>query len=127
MNLNLLILRCRDLEKCRAFYELLGFEFVEHAHGSGPMHFACEIGDFVFELYPAPSPDYLDQTGVGFLAEDLGLVNQRLAKAGYNPGSIKRNPWGLTFMVRDPDGRRVEMKARERDSASIDAARERAG
>jgi len=127
MNLNLLVLRCRNFEKCRTFYELLGFQFIEHAHGSGPKHFACEIADFVFELYPAPSSDYLDQTGVGFFADGLPAIHHQLAQAGYEPGPIKQNPWGSTFVVRDPDGRRVEMKARERDSDRTDAARERAG
>src|SRR4051794_38131628 len=107
MNLNLLVLRCHNLEKSRAFYELLGFEFIEHAHGSGPRHFASELADFVFELYPAPSSDYLDQTGVGFVTDDLPAIHDQLSQAGYKPESIKQNPWGSTFVVRDPDGRRV--------------------
>jgi catechol 2,3-dioxygenase-like lactoylglutathione lyase family enzyme len=114
MNLNLLVLRCRHLEKCRAFYELLGFRFIEHSHGSGPNHFAGEIADFVFELYPAPSSEYVDQTGTGFSTDDLSAIHQRLTQGGYQPGSIKQNPWGLTFVVRDPDGRRVEIKGRDR-------------
>ena len=107
---NLLVLRCRDLERSRSFYELLGFRFTAHAHGAGPTHYAYETPDFVFELYPAPSDDYVDQTGVGISTADLQQLHQQLAKAGVNPGSIKQNPWGTTFVVRDPDGRRVELK-----------------
>ena len=50
--LNLLVLRCRDLERARAFYEVLGLRFTRHAHGSGPQHYAHEDERGVFELYP---------------------------------------------------------------------------
>jgi catechol 2,3-dioxygenase-like lactoylglutathione lyase family enzyme len=40
--LNLLVLRCGDVEGCRAFYEVLGLRFVKHRHGQGPEHYAHE-------------------------------------------------------------------------------------
>lgn len=108
--LNLLVLRCRDLAECRAFYEVLGLAFVEHAHGSGPMHFACEIDGFVFELYPAAAASGADQTGVGFSVEKLDAVRDCFVRLGFSPAEIKQTEWGVSFVVRDPDGRRVEIK-----------------
>ncbi len=109
---NLVVLRCRDLERSRAFYQLLGLTFASHAHGKGPTHYANETPDFLLELYPAPTPDYTDQTALGFAVDDLSSLHAQLTSAGLAPGAIVHNPWGTTFVIRDPDGRRVELKQR---------------
>jgi len=109
--LNLLVLRCRDMERTRTFYESLGLTFASHRHGQGPLHYACEAPGFVLELYPAPV-DYVDRTALGFEIDELESLYERLASAKLQPGPIEQNPWGRTFVIRDPDGRRVEMKQR---------------
>jgi catechol 2,3-dioxygenase-like lactoylglutathione lyase family enzyme len=109
--LNLLVLRCRDMERARSFYESLGLTFSAHRHGAGPVHYACESPDFVLELYPAPA-DYVDRTALGFAVAELELLRDRLALAKLEPGAIEQNPWGRTFDIREPDGRRVELKQR---------------
>jgi catechol 2,3-dioxygenase-like lactoylglutathione lyase family enzyme len=109
-SLNLLVLRCSDLEASRTFYEHLGFTFAEHVHGTGPRHYAAEMPGFVLELYPAPSVDSADQTGLGFAVPDLDALHARLTAAGLTPGAIKDNPWGRTFVLRDPDRRRIEIQ-----------------
>ena len=108
--LNLVVLRCRDVEASRAFYERFGFVFAEHVHGAGPRHFAAEAAGFVLELYPAASADYADQTGLGFAVADLRGLHEQLSAGGLAPGAIKDNPWGVSFVLRDPDGRRVEVQ-----------------
>jgi catechol 2,3-dioxygenase-like lactoylglutathione lyase family enzyme len=40
--MNLLVLRCGDIERCCAFYEVLGLSFVKHRHGQGTEHYAHE-------------------------------------------------------------------------------------
>ncbi len=47
------VLYCADIDVTRAFYESLGFSFVEERHndGKGPRHYACSLGGFVIELY----------------------------------------------------------------------------
>jgi len=37
-------------------------------------------------------------------------LDPRLADRGFAPGATADRPWGRTFVVRDPDGRRVEVK-----------------
>ena len=109
--LNLLVLRCRDLERARTFYEVLGFHFTRHAHGSGPEHYAHEDDRGVFELYPATdAASEGDGTGLGFVVADLADAHAKLASLGFAPAEARDNPWGRTFVVRDPDGRRVEVK-----------------
>jgi lactoylglutathione lyase len=109
---NLLVLRCRDMERSRSFYELLGLTFTSHVHGKGSIHYAHETREFVLELYPAPTPNYADQTALGFAVGDLSSLYVQLISAGLAPGAIVQNPWGTTFVIRDPDGRRVELKQR---------------
>ena len=108
--LNLLFLRCRDVDASRAFYECLGMTFAKHRHGSGPEHYAHEDDRGVFELYPATPDAPADATGLGFGATDLAATADRLRAAGFAPGPTADRPWGRTFVVRDPDGRRVEVK-----------------
>ena len=107
--LNLLVLRCRDLEASRRFYDALDHRFTKHAHGSGPEHYAHEDERGVLELYPSTA-DAGDKTGLGFGVEDLEAIFQRLLESGYAPRPIRKNPWGRTFVLRDPDDRRVEIK-----------------
>jgi predicted enzyme related to lactoylglutathione lyase len=108
--LNLLVLRCRDTDAARAFYECFGMTFTKHAHGGGPEHSAHEDERGVFELYPAAADAPPDRTRLGFAVEDLDGAAWRLGKAGFAPAPAADLPWGRTFVVRDPDGRRVEVK-----------------
>ncbi|MDA0167888.1 VOC family protein [Solirubrobacter taibaiensis] len=110
VRLNLLVLRCADPNATRRFYECLGVAFSEHAHGSGPVHYAHEDDDFVFELYPAGAGG-TDRAGVGLVIGDLEAAAEQLREAGFNPDPIAERPWGTTFVARDPDGRRVEVQA----------------
>ena len=108
-SLNLLVLRCRDLEASRTFYELLGLRFTKHAHGAGPEHYAHEDERGVFELYPTSALDAAGATGLGFAVADLEGARASLAAAALKPSVIRDNPWGRSFVVRDPDERRVEV------------------
>lgn len=53
MHLNLLVLRCRDIEATRTFYTQLGLTFTREQHGSDPVHYStymprqllCPVGD----------------------------------------------------------------------------------
>ena len=70
-SLNLLVLRCRDGEASKSFYESFGLRFTKHAHGSGPEHYAHEEEGGVLELYPATAANGSDMTGLGFACADL--------------------------------------------------------
>jgi catechol 2,3-dioxygenase-like lactoylglutathione lyase family enzyme len=108
--LNLLVLRSPDIERTRRFYEVFGLRFTRHAHGSGPEHYAHEDERGVFEIYPAKQAAAAggDHTGLGFVVDDLEAVHRELGE--YAPAPIAQQEWGQTFVVRDPDGRRVEVK-----------------
>lgn len=105
-SLNLLVLRCADIEKSRLFYERFGLSFAKHQHGKGPEHYAHEDAAGVLELYPgAPGKN---KNGLGFEVADLQAKHAELKD--YSPGEIADNQWGRSFVIKDPDGCRIEVK-----------------
>lgn len=111
VSLNLVVIRAADMERAAAFYRLLGLTFQKHRHGSGPEHFACEMGQSVFEIYPRK--DKTDSTAsvrLGFSVASLHKVVAELQAAGATIVSPpKDSPWGRRAVVDDPDGHRVEL------------------
>jgi catechol 2,3-dioxygenase-like lactoylglutathione lyase family enzyme len=109
--IDLFVLRCADVAKTRAFYECLELEFSEHQHGNGPVHSGAMDGSGMFlELYPASEKHPVDRSGIGFGAPNLERIIAALTANGFKPGAIEQQTWGKTFVVRDPDGRRVEVR-----------------
>ena len=109
--LNLVVLRSPAMARAAAFYSRLGLQFAQHQHGSGPEHFAAELGSGVFELYPL-SPDGPSTLGtrIGFSVPSLDAT---VAALSDYPGAIisppKDSEWGRRAVIADPDGHRIEL------------------
>lgn len=109
---NLVVLRVADIDRAAAFYRLLGFEFLKHAHGTGPPHYASDGDGFVFELYPAtPEQGVSSSTRIGFAVAN---VDDAAAKLSAFSGARlvtapKNSEWGRRAVVADPDGHRIEL------------------
>lgn len=113
VEINLLVLRTETPELLKQQYEHLGFEFEHHQHGKGPMHFASENGGFVLEIYPLTrSMNKADGSlRLGFSIENFELKMQDLAQTTWNILSQpKETTWGMTALVQDLDGRKIELK-----------------
>ncbi len=95
-----------------AFYHLLGLTFTEEKHGNGPSHFSTHIHAALFEIYPLPaSASVVDtSTRLGFKIDNLETTIQLLKEQG---SAIitepKQSQWGYFAVVKDPDGRTVEL------------------
>src|SRR5262249_11404255 len=110
--LNLLVLKTHDLPRLRNFYAALGLAFVEEQHGKGPVHFTARCGDLVLELYPLPEDAGVPDATIrlGFAVADLEATLQGLRTLGVEVVREPRStPWGRQAVVRDPDGRGVEL------------------
>ncbi len=111
---NLLVLRVADIDRAAEFYRLLGFEFLKHAHGAGPQHYASDADGFVFELYPATTEQGVSSsTRIGFAVSN---VDDAAAKLSSFSGARlvtapKDSEWGRRAVVADPDGHRIELVA----------------
>lgn len=105
MEINLLVLRCRELEASKRFYELLGFGFVREKHGDGPLHYSSQDAGFVFELYPLRENEQACNSRVGFSVKDIQQVLSQVAITSQHEFNGKQ-----IYIVRDPDGRSVELR-----------------
>ena len=112
VSLTFLILKTRQVEQLRLFYQALGIELTEERHGKGPVLFAGRAGDVVIEVYPLPDDGTpIDSsTRLGFTVENLTDVVQALQSIGTKIVTApQETAWGFQAVVRDPDGRAVEL------------------
>ena len=73
------------------------------------MHHAADIGGCTFELYPS-ADEPPDGTRLGFAVSGLDRVMEVLSLSGVpTVRSPESTPWGYRAVVRDPDGRAVEL------------------
>ena len=108
-SLKLVVLKAPQLKPVQEFYTRLGFQFVEEQHGNGPVHFSAPLGDGILEIYPLPQGTVADSsTRLGLGVADLPAVIEELGDLTEVRGP-KRTPWGLRAVVKDPDGRSVEL------------------
>ncbi|MBL8795067.1 MAG: VOC family protein [Planctomycetia bacterium] len=109
--LNLVVLCSPDIERSRAFYEALGLRFQLERHGSGPEHYACELGKTVLEIYPRTLGQAVAPcTRFGFSVASIEEVVVRLARMNIYPVAEPRaSLWGRRAVLQDPDGHRVEL------------------
>lgn len=104
--LTLLVLRCRDLEYSRRFYEALALAFTPEQHGAGPFHYSTQLGTTVLELYPASAA--ASTIRLGFGVPDVMAAVDAVRAVG---GRVDRAPTAdaKTALVRDPDNNPVEL------------------
>jgi hypothetical protein len=112
VSLRLLVLKTRQLDQLRAFYQALGIALAEERHGRGPLHYAGQVGEATLEVYPlgddAAATDAT--TRLGFTVDSLDDALRSLNALGVMPSDAPRQtPWGRRAVVRDPDGRAVEL------------------
>jgi lactoylglutathione lyase len=111
--LNLVVLRCEDIDRAASFYAELGLRFEKHAHGTGPLHYACEESGLVFELYPASEKSPVTKSArIGFVVDDVDARVRALAEVGGKIGTPPADsPWGRRAVIRDLDGHSIELTA----------------
>lgn len=107
--LNFVVVYSRDMEAAKTFYERLGLTFKREKHGSGPGHYAAELGATVFEIYPCQG-ESSSATRLGFHLPSVDRTVDRLRNHNVKIHSPpKDSPWGRRAVVEDPDGNRVEL------------------
>ena len=120
-SLRLLVIFSADVPRAVQFYAAVGLSFVEERHGTGPVHFACELGDTVFEIYPAKETQQPSSIRLGFCVESVDETVDKLRQLGARVvAEPQDSPWGRRAVVCDPEGRRVELTARAHSNASRD-------
>lgn len=129
-NLGALVLFAGDLERTLAFHRALRFPVEPDDHEEGPLHYACDVGGVHIAIFPADDPGRAapvhrsgGATFPGFAVPSLdnaAAVARRLGAPIVEEPS--RYPWGRRMLLRDPDGRTVEVfgpTARSRSGGGV--------
>ncbi|QDU86611.1 Glyoxalase-like domain protein [Planctomycetes bacterium Pla163] len=119
-----LILFSERVEALAAFYRALGLPLEPERHGDGPVHHTCSLGPTHFAIFAARSASSVEPAAdhrgagaqfLGLTVDDLGAAfavsREHGAEVVQEPKSY---PWGRRALVRDPDGRVVELFERPR-------------
>jgi len=126
LDLGSLVLFARDADRTAAFYRALGLPLDPERHGDGPIHHTCSLGATHVAIFAARSEADLDAAPSATTpagdhraagAQFFGLTVARLEtayEAALEQGAPvvqepKRYSWGRRALVRDPDGRVVEL------------------
>jgi lactoylglutathione lyase len=118
VRLTLLVLKTRQVEHVRRFYQALGIALVEEQHGKGPIHFAGRVGEVVIEVYPLPDDGSPVDSSIrlGFDVDNVAAIIEALTAAGARIVTpLQDTAWGYQAVVRDPDGRIVALTQRRQD------------
>jgi catechol 2,3-dioxygenase-like lactoylglutathione lyase family enzyme len=111
-SLDLLVLRCSNLEASKVFYESLGLSLKPEQHGSGPPHYSTLLGETVLELYPATTPAPTVRLGVSVPQLEKALAAVTALGDFVLSSELEGTP--ARALVRDPDGNKVELIAARR-------------
>jgi lactoylglutathione lyase len=116
-----LVVFAADVQVTAEFYRAIGLDLEEELHEEGsPVHLAVELGPVHFAVYEAATPGQAPQrrsagdTFPGFYVGSLDEVTTALQRLG--APIIKEHedmPWGCRIVVRDPDGRAVEVNQKQ--------------
>lgn len=100
----MIVLYVGDPAASLRFYTALGIAFAAEKHGSGPAHFASDVGGVILELYPSDDRPPT-RTRLGLRVADIDAALTALSAAGFDvPG-----PREGRCVIRDPDGNSVEL------------------
>lgn len=102
-------LACKDLPASVRFYKALGVEVREAKHG-GVASYSCALAGVHFALRPLEQGKPAGGAQLAFMVSNLDGALQALANtAGVVVEKPTPKPWGITAVVEDPDGRRIEL------------------
>lgn len=106
---SLLVIRSSDIDRAAEFYAKLGLILKVEKHGSGPRHFAAEIGKTVLEIYPLGNRQPTTDIRLGFLVTSLNAVLEYVGSTT----EIVVTEYGYQAVVHDPDGHTIELTEKQ--------------
>ncbi len=115
ISLSLVVIRSANIEAALNFYRVIGLNFVQEQHGSGVIHYSCDLNGIVLEIYPLQASSPIESetkhtTMLGFEVESLDETLSKLNELGIAPkGTPKSSEYGRWVNVADPDGRKIQI------------------
>jgi len=115
VELGALVIFATHMDEVVSFYRALGVPLEDETHEDGPVHQACDLGAVHFAVFPSGAdagPGSRSGRAVmpGFAVPSLGDALKHVRALGSEiVEEPTEYPWGPRFLVRDPDGRTVEV------------------
>lgn len=110
ITLNLIVIRTKDLEISKRFYETLGICFSYEQHGNGEKHLSAVLLGIVFEIYPRSNVLHTSAVRLGFRVSSVDKVIEDLEENEVVVLSSPRDSqWGRRAVILDPDGHKIEL------------------
>lgn len=114
-----LVLFSAQPEQCAGFYSAAGVTLAQERHDEGPSHYAAELQGVHFAIYQAEGEIRTaghrqpGEVFVGLYVDSLDETVTALRDRGaQQTGEHERMPWGCRVLFLDPDGRTIEINAR---------------
>lgn len=108
-----LVLTCKDLEASVRLYRAIGVELKEARH-AGPLHYTASLSGVHLALVAHDGVERGPQsaTQLALSVSDLeGALNAARALGASVVQAPAARPFGVSAVVEDPDGRRLELVA----------------
>ena len=112
MEFRLLVVRTPDMTKLADFYTLLGLTFDYHKHGKSPFHYSATVGSTTLEIYPLSKgqTEADKELRIGFAVDDFDSTIQLLKEKNTEfLSEPMQTDYGFMTIVKDPDGRKIEL------------------
>ena len=111
IKINLIVIRAKDLEVSKEFYETLGMSFSYEQHGQGEKHLSTILKGTVFEIYPCTDELNTSSVRLGFQVSSVDEVIEELQQIieVVVISSPKNSQWGRRAVILDPDGQKIEL------------------
>lgn len=101
--LNLIVIYTKNIESALSFYQSLGLLFIKEKYNKGVEHYACEMSDVVFEIYPENEKYKVDSsTKLGFKVQSKKDLLDK-----FNSLDIGYSESENSVIAKDFDGRMV--------------------
>ena len=107
------VVKVRDIERTREFYEALGYVLCREQHEDGPVHYSADFGRFVQEFYPAAADEATGPANGEFwiiAVEDFERVLLAAGRLGLKREKMRTHSAGRlvrSAVFEDPDGYRI--------------------
>ena len=107
---NLLVLKAINPKNLAKSWSTFGLEFVEESHDEGPVHYACNVGSIVLEIYPRETQEASTQ-GVrfGIIVDDLRDIVSNLPNDMTLLEPVRSFDFGRRAVILDSEGHKIEL------------------
>lgn len=107
----LFVLRSKDIDETKSFYQNLGFKFNQEQHAGGPLHYSTKLSEIVFEIYPCSAGEVPSNNRLGFeIPPETDNYQSIIEHAKIIALQTQQLGNGQTYcVVVDPDNRQIEL------------------